>query len=167
MSTKQLVRISIMGCIQFISFYLFADILYLEAITIVTIVFALVFSKKESILGSIVFCLLNIILKQGLTTWSFMYLIIYPLYSLLIGSLRNTLIKSKIRIVVLCFVLSFMTGQLLQIPYMLISKHITIYYIIFGLKTSLIQATITASVCLIINEVLINTLNKIIRRNKT
>ena len=154
MNTKELVRISLMGCVQFLLFYMFSDILYVEVITIITIIFALIFSKKEAIFASIIFGLLNIILKQGITTWSIMYFIIYPMYSLIIGIFKSKLLNSKIMIVVVCFIFSFMTGQLLQLPYMLISKNITIYYIIIGFKTSIIQATITSCICYFIINVL-------------
>lgn len=165
MNTKELARIAIMGCIQFICFNIFSDILYLEVITIITIIFAIVFSRKQAILGSIIFCVLNIIINQGLNTWTIMYLIIYPTYSLIISLINNKINESNIRICIICFIFSFMTGQLLQIPYMLIEPNITIYYIIFGLKTSLIQATITSITCFSVSGVLIRTLRKIKGRN--
>lgn len=143
MTCKELVRIPVLGCIQFCVFYMFSDILYLEMITLITVLFAMVFTKKEAILGSLIFAILNILMKQGLTIWSFMYLIIYPSYSLIACLIKPLAKKNDVIVIILCFVMSFMTGQLMQLPFMLISKKATMIYIIIGLKTSLIQAVIT------------------------
>jgi len=82
MSTKRLCRIAILAALEFVIFYSLSNILYIEAITLTIITVALALDKSEAILSSIVFgCIL--ILYMGLTPWTIMYLMIYPLYSLL------------------------------------------------------------------------------------
>ncbi len=144
MSVRRLSRIALMGCLEFVAFAVFSDILYLEVITLVTVMFALIFDKQEAVLASVVFVFLNMLLRQGITTWSLMYCLIYPVYSFIIGSLKNHINKHIALVVILTGILSFLTGQLMQLPYMLVSKNLTILYLISGLQTSLTQGVISA-----------------------
>ena len=137
---KYIVRSAILGSIQYIIFYMFSDILYIELITFTTVLIADVFTRKEAVKGSFVFAISNILTKQGITFYSLMYLIIYPIYSLIISYMPKD--KNGIKICC-CFIFSILTGQLLQLPFMIFSSNITIYYIIIGLKTSIIQGVIT------------------------
>ncbi len=162
MKVKDLTKTSLFGCLQFLVFYLFSDILYLEMITITTVLIALVFPRKQSVYGSIVFGVLNILLKQGLTSWSIMYLLIYPTYSLITSFIKNKKLRNNIYFIAfIAFFFSFMTGQLVQLPYMLVAKNITYIYILIGLKTSIIQASITGIITLFLYKPLYKTLKKI------
>ena len=59
--------------------------------------------------------------------------------------LFKTLLKSKEwLLIVYGFILSCSTGLILDLPFILVSELVTIYYILTGLKTSLIQGTLTA-----------------------
>ncbi len=147
MSVNKLTRISLLGCMQFVAFSMFSDVLYLEMITLTTVLFALVFDKDEAILASIVFVVLNMLIKQGITTWSMMYCLIYPSYSLLVSCMRNVLLKHQFITIIMTGILSFATGQLMQIPFMLVSKSLTILYVLAGLKTSFIQGFVSAIAC--------------------
>ena len=64
----------------------------------------------------------------------------------------------------LCGLLSFMTGQLLQLPYMLVSSKVTAFYLLAGLKTSLIQGGLSAVLCFVLFQPLRVALEKIERR---
>lgn len=136
-----------MGCILQIVFGMFSDILYLECITLTIVLFALSFDIKEAFLAAIVFGIMNMALKQGVSVWSMMYCVIYPTYTLILGSIKKTCLKHLWLTVIVCGVLSFLTGQLLEIPFLLVSKTVTIYYILLGLKTSLIQGVVASISC--------------------
>ena len=64
-----------------------------------------------------------------------------------------------------CGFLSFLTGQLLQLPFMLFSKKVTLIYIIMGLKTSIIQGVLSFLVCWLLFERVNRILEKL-RRSK-
>ena len=56
---------------------------------------------------------------------------------------------------------AFLTGQLVDLPFLLFSKTITILYLVMGLKTSLIQGCLTFIVTLFLWEPVIHVLERI------
>lgn len=165
MRVNQLTRIALMGCIEVIVFGGFSDILYLGCITLTIVLFALAFDVKEAVLAAVVFGIMNMVVKQGVTIWSMMYLLIYPCYSLLVGFLKKWLLKHFWLCVVMTGVLSLLTGQLLQIPFLLVSKKVTLIYLVLGLKTSVIQGLLSALCCALLFHPLYRVLKKIERTN--
>ncbi len=143
MDVKSITKIAMLGCFQFIAFVLCSDILYLELITFFTVLFASTYKTKEAVLGSITFAILNMAIRQGVTMWSMMYLLIFPLYSLIISVLPIKIKSNLFFVVIMCGLFSFLTGQLIQLPYMLLSGNFAYVYIIVGLKTSLIQGALS------------------------
>lgn len=166
MSVKQLCRIAIMACIEQVIFGSFTEILYLECITLTIVSFALVFQRDEAFLAAVVFGFLNMFVKQGVTPWSMMYLLIYPSYTLLVSCLKGFLVEHRIAVAFVCGFLSFLTGQLLQLPFMLVSKKITMLYILAGLKTSLIQGMLSFIACLLLFPKIYRVLSRIERNKK-
>ena len=148
MRVKELCYIAVIGALESIIFSSFSFVLYLECITMTIVLFAMTFQTRQAIMGAIVFGILNLCV-QGVTPWSLMYLLIYPSYSLFIGILRPFLKHHFLLLVFVCGVLSFLTGQLVQLPFMLVSKNLTLLYIFAGLKTSLIQGVVSALTCFI------------------
>ncbi|MGB4985803.1 MAG: cytochrome B [Erysipelotrichaceae bacterium] len=163
MKVKEIVLIALLSALEFVIFSSFSYVLYLELITFVIVVIALNFSLRVSILSSLVFALINILFVQGIQFWSAGYLVIYPTYSLIVG-LNKKYLTSSLVVSVICGFLSFLTGQLLQIPFMLLSSHITFLYIILGLKTSLIQGIISGISCFILFKHVVRVLNSYARR---
>lgn len=163
MGVKEVCYIAIMACIQMVVFTSFSNILYLECITLTTILFANCFKTRQAVLASIVFGFLNF-LVQGIAPWSLMYFLIYPTYSLIAGSLKRIVKDNLFLITILCFIFSFMTGQLVQIPFLLVSKKITLIYLLMGFKTSLFQASLSAFACFFVYRPLAAVLKKIERR---
>lgn len=163
MRVKELCFIGVIAAIEFVVFTSFSFILYLEFITISIVLFAMCFQTRQAVMGAVVFGILNLCV-QGVTPWSMMYLFIYPVYSLLIGVLKGYLKKHFILLCLLCGILSFLTGQLVQLPFLMISDTITILYIIIGLKTSLIQGSMAAISCFICYKPIASVLKEIERR---
>ena len=96
--------------------------------------------------------------------WTFMYFLIYPCYTLIVIVMKSVLKDRVLWYSVLCGVLSFMTGQLLQVPYLLFSSKVTAFYLLAGLKTSLIQGVLSAVSCFVLFQPLRVVLKKIERR---
>lgn len=160
MSVKTLTRIAIMASIQSAVFTIFSHVLYLEGITFTLCLFACVFKKEEVVLASFVFGMVNM-LVQGITIWTLMYVLIYPTYSVLLATFKQVWLKKPMVLVFVCGFLSFLTGQLMDLPFILFAKEITIFYIILGLKTSIIQGCLSAFMCLLIFEPCLKVLQKI------
>ncbi|MEA4875341.1 cytochrome B [Anaerorhabdus sp.] len=160
MSVRTLTRIAIMASIQSAIFTIFSQVLYLEGITFTVCLFACVFKKEEVVFASFIFAMVNM-LVQGISIWTMMYAIIYPTYSFIIASFKNFWLKKPMALVAACGILSFATGQLLDLPFILFAKEITIFYIILGLKTSIIQGCLSAFMCLLIFEPCLKVLQKI------
>lgn len=163
-NTRQLARVSLMGAILFVIFTSFSNVLYLEMITLSIVLFALVFKRKEAIYATLVFTMLNL-LVQGIAPWSIAYILIFTSYAFFTSMSKQFLLKHRMILVVYVGFLSFLTGQLVQIPFMLVSSKITIVYILLGLKTSLIQSTITTIATLLLFDPLYKTLLKIERQS--
>ncbi|HQB32278.1 MAG TPA: cytochrome B, partial [Erysipelotrichaceae bacterium] len=139
--------------------------LYLEAITLMIIAVAMVFDRRDSFQSALVFGVL-LILYMGLTPWSIMYFIIYPCYSLLTSHLKPVLREKEWLLVVYGFILSCSTGLILDLPFILVSELVTIYYILTGLKTSLIQGALTAMEIVLIYQPIEKVLFKIKEMHK-
>lgn len=160
MNVKTLTKIAIMASIQSVVFTIFSQILYLEGITFTICLFACAFKKNEAVFASLIFAMVNM-LVQGINIWTMMYVLIYPTYSFIVSSLKPILLKRIGLMVFVCGLLSFATGQLLDLPFILFSKEVTIFYILLGLKTSLIQGCLSALMCLLIFEPCLKVLDKI------
>lgn len=163
--TKRMTRVALIGAVLFCTFFSLSNILYLEAITIMIIAVAMVFDRRDSFQASLVFGVL-LILYLGLTPWSIMYFIIYPCYSLLTNFLKPVLKEKEWLLIVYGFILSCSTGLILDLPFILVSELVTIYYILTGLKTSLIQGALTAMEIALIYEPLEKILFKIKEMHK-
>ena len=162
-NVKELCVISIIACIEAVVFTSFSQVLYLEAITLTVMMFAVVFDKRISLMGALVYGLVNMVIN-GITPWTVMYFLIYSCYTLIVIVMKSVLKDRVLGYSVLCGVLSFMTGQLLQVPYLLFSSKVTAFYLLAGLKTSLIQGVLSAVSCFVLFQPLRGVLKKIERR---
>lgn len=141
MQTNKLTKIAMLGAILFICFTFFSFSLYIEVITLLVVVMALVFPKKEVLFIVLIFTLLNLTI-QGITIWSLLYIVVYSTYATITIRLRQQLLAHEYRVMLLVGVFSFLTGMILDLPYFLFSKELTYMYLLLGLQTSLIQAII-------------------------
>ena len=143
MKARELCFIAVIASIEAVVFTSFSFILYLECITFTIVVFAMTFQTRQAVLGAVVFTIL---------------------YSLFIGCSRKFLNRHFLALVFTCGFLSFLTGQLVQLPFMLISEKITVIYVLMGLKTSLIQGFMSMALCAICYKPIAAVLNHMERR---
>lgn len=160
MSVRQLTHVAFMAAIMACVFQLCANILYLEMITFTIVLFSCVFPKQQAVVACIVFALLNMMI-MGITLWTMLYLIIYPLYAWIIASSKTYLVKHMMILCMVCGILSFLCGQLLDLPFLLFGKHITLVYFLIGIKTSLIQGILSFITCMLLFEPLYQQLTKL------
>jgi len=162
-SVREIVLIATLACIQYIAFTSFSYILYLEVITMTTVLIAMSFKERDVVFASIVFGLVNLVLTS-ITPWSLMYLFIYPSYSLIIAKSNSFLKRHFLILCTLTGLFSFLTGQLLQLPFILFSKNLTVIYLIAGLKVSIPQFIMSFLLCFLTFKPLSYSLMKIKER---
>lgn len=162
MNVRQMAHIALMSAILYAVFQAFSNILYLEMITFTILCFAHVFTRKEVVMSCILFACIQILLN-GLTLWNIAYLLIFPVYGWLFSKSRNFLKKHLLANALLAGVFSFLTGQLVDLPFLLFSKTVTMLYMLMGLKTSLIQGCLTFIVTLFLWEPVTGVLERIQR----
>lgn len=163
MKARELCYIAVIAAIESVVFTSFSFVLYLECITLTIVLFAMTFETRQAVLGAVVFTIVNLCM-QGITPWSMMYCFIYPAYSLFIGISKQFFHKHFLLLCIVCGCLSFLTGQLLQIPFLLVSSKITLLYIITGLKTSLLQGCLSGLCCMFCYQPIYAVLKQITRR---
>lgn len=163
MTTRDMVLCAILGAIQFVAFSSLSYVMYLEVITLCTFVIAMSFSTKQAVIGSLIFTLVNMFIK-GVNPWNALYVVVYPSYSLIVGMNKERLKKRKLYPILLCGFFSFLTGQILQLPFLLFSKQVTVLYLILGLQVSIPQGVISAIEYALIGNRLVIFLNKLQRR---
>lgn len=161
MKTKELTRISFMAAILACVFQLCSNVIYFECITFTIVVFSCTFPQKDVILACVIFALLNMIFL-GITPWTLMYLLIYPLYARGLTGKKEYFLQHPFTLYCLCGCLSFLTGQLLDLPYLLFSGRITLLYMIMGLRTSVIQGIISFLLCMFLFDPLMRQMKKIL-----
>lgn len=163
MNIREIVLCSILASLEFIAFTSFSFWLYLEAITLTICVIAMAFSLKEAMISAFLFGVINLFV-QGVNPWNMIYVFLYPAYTFVIGKNKVWLEKRKWAQVVLCGFFSFLTGQILQLPFILFSKQITLLYLLMGLKVSLPQGFLSGMAYGWIGHRLIDLLKQVRRR---
>ena len=164
MRVKEITRIALMGAMMYAVFQAFSNILYLEMITFTILSFSQVFSRKEVILACLLFSCIQILLN-GLMIWNVAYLIIFPTYGFLFSSHKKFLENHKGYLPFYGAFFSFLIGQLVDLPFLLFSKTVTMIYMLMGLKTSLIQGLLTFIVLLFLFEPVHKILEQIKRQS--
>ncbi len=163
MSIKRLCANAVLAALLFAVFFMFSQILYLEFVTLTIILLALNIPKYNSIWIVTTFVVL-VWLVYGLSLWSFMYIIIYPGFTLLLKALKPLLSKSVYFIAIFGFLMALLAGNLIDLPFLLFSKEITLFYVLMGFRTTLIQGGIAFLAVLFLYEPLAASLQKILNK---
>lgn len=141
MTTKSLARTAMLAAFLFVCFTSFSFVLYLEVITIMIVLIALVFPKREAMLAILVFTILNMTI-QGITIWSLLYVFVYAMYGSIVLSLRKYLLNHEYRVMAIVGIFALCTGLILDLPFFLFSKELTYMYLLLGLQTSIVQGVL-------------------------
>ncbi|MGL5541420.1 MAG: hypothetical protein ACRDBX_07305 [Erysipelotrichaceae bacterium] len=164
METRTLTRVSFLGALLFASFALLSSVLYLEVITLCIVLYALTLSRKEAVLSTFVFTMVNMAF-YGITPWTIAYVLVFVSYAMLTSMLRPFLQHRIYAIALWTMVLAFSTGMLLDLPFLLFSSKVTTLYLLLGVKTSIIQGVSAAIQVLVLFEPLQRILERIERKS--
>ena len=163
MNIKRLCTNAILASMLFAIYFIFSQILYLEFVTFTVILLSLNLPKWNSLWIVITFVLL-VWLSYGIATWSLMYIIIYPGFVLILRLLSKQLKDRLYLIATFAFFMGFLVGNLIDLPFLLFSKEVTIMYVIVGFQTTLIQGGIAFLSILLLYEPIAKQLNRLIEK---
>lgn len=164
LTVREMARCAVLGTLFYIVFHLFSNVLYVEGITLTLFVCAQVFKRKEVLAGTMVFALLQLFF-HGFMIWNMAYAVIFPLYALWFCSLNRLAAKHEWVAWAAGTLAAFLLGQLVDLPFLVFGKTVTIVYILLGMKTSLIQAGVVFLEFLFLYEPMVRIMKKIARNS--
>lgn len=164
LTVREMARCAVLGTLFYIVFHLFSNVLYAEGITLTLFVCAQVFKRKEVLAGTMVFALLQLFF-HGFMIWNMTYAVIFPLYALWFYSLNRLAAKHEWVAWTTGALAAFLLGQLVDLPFLVFGKTVTIVYILLGMKTSLIQAGVVFLEFLFLYEPMVRIMKKIARHS--
>lgn len=144
MSAKELTRIAVLASILYCIYFVGSFFMYVELVGFIVLLYGVSLDRKTSYFASLVFACL-VVLTRGLALWTLMYIIVFPQYALIYHYLSKVT-KSEYAYGVVGFILSFMTGTIIEIPYIFMSGmagKALITYLILGFQVSLGNAACT------------------------
>lgn len=144
MSTRELTRIAILAALLYVIQFFGSFILYFEWVNFIILLYGIYLKRKEAWLAVVVFCFM-IMLTRGIALWSLAYLLVFPQYALIYSFLKNYF-KSEYTLAILGFILAFLCGTLIDMPYILsagLDYRALIIRLLAGFQVSLGSGIIT------------------------
>jgi len=144
MNTRELTRIAVLAALLYVIQFVGSFILYFEWVNFTILLYGVYLKRKEAWLSVAVFSLL-VMLTRGIAPWSIMYLALFPQYTLIYSFFKNK-IKSEYIYAFLGFVLAFLCGTLIDLPYMLtagLGYEALIFRLLAGFQVSLGNGIVT------------------------
>lgn len=119
MSVKEMTRVSLLATLLFIIYSCGSWMMYVELFNFTILLFSVNLPKKQSFLVVLLFCFL-LILVYGLQLWTIMYVLVFPTYTWIYHLIGKKL-RSEYSLAVLGFILAFLCGTLIDLPFIIIS----------------------------------------------
>jgi len=165
MSIKKICANALLASLLFALYFIFSQILYLEFVTFTVILFALNLPRWNALWIVMTFVML-VWLSYGIATWSLMYIVIYPTFVIILKLLKKQLTGKLYLTAAFAFMMGLLVGNMVDLPFLLFSKEVTLMYIIMGFQTTLIQGGIAFLGILLLYEPLAKQLSKLIEKGK-
>lgn len=144
MKAKDITLIALLASIMYVIYTIGSGFLYFELLNFTVLLYGVTFSKKTSYFSTLVFSLL-VILTWGLAPWTVMYLVVFPVYSLIYSSLGNH-IRSEYLFAAFGFILAFFCGTIIDLPYIYMAGldyRGLVIRLLLGFQVSIINAGTT------------------------
>lgn len=144
MKARDITRIGLLATFIYVIQFLGSFVLYFELVNFTLLLYGVYLRRKDAWLSAVIFCLL-MMLTRGIAPWSFMYLLIFPQYTL-IYSMLGSKVKSQYVLGAVGFVLAFICGTLIDMPYILtagLDYKALILRLLVGFQVSLGNGIIT------------------------
>lgn len=117
MSTRELTRIAVLAALLYVIQFIGSFILYFEWVNFVILLYGVYLKRKEAWFSVVVFCFM-VMLTRGIALWSIAYLLVFPQYTLIYSFLKDYL-KNEYMLGALGFILAFLCGTLIDLPYII------------------------------------------------
>ena len=163
MTVKEMTRVALLATLLFIIYSWGSMVLYVELFNFVILLYGVTFPKKQALLSVMLFCCL-LILIYGIQLWTLMYVIVFPLYVLIYHHMGKRL-KSEYSLGILGFILAFLCGSFIDLPFMILSGmtwKVLWIRLLFGFQVSLGNGVSTFLATLFLYRPLSNILKKFI-----
>lgn len=144
MNSKKVTRVAMLASILYIIQFIGSGLLYIELVNFTILLYGVTLKRDESYLAVTIFCLL-VMLTRGFGLWTIMYLVVFPQYALIYAALGKK-IKSLYLLALLGFVLAFICGTLIDIPYIIAANldyKGLIIRLLLGFQVSIVNALVT------------------------
>ncbi len=164
MNSKKVTRVAMLASILYIIQFIGSGLLYIELVNFTILLYGVTLKRDESYLAVTIFCLL-VMLTRGFGLWTIMYLVVFPQYALIYAALGKK-IKSLYLLALLGFVLAFICGTLIDIPYIIAANldyKGLIIRLLLGFQVSIVNALVTFVATLF----LLDPLNKLLLKLNT
>ncbi|HPP32060.1 MAG TPA: hypothetical protein PK083_06320 [Soehngenia sp.] len=164
MNSKKVTRVAMLASILYIIQFIGSGLLYIELVNFTILLYGVTLKRDESYLAVTIFCLL-VMLTRGFGLWTIMYLVVFPQYALIYAALGKK-IKSLYLLALLGFVLAFICGTLIDIPYIIAANldyKGLIIRLLLGFQVSIVNALVTFIATLF----LLDPLNKLLLKLNT
>ena len=119
MSIKEMTRVSLLATLLFIIYSCGSWMMYVELFNFTILLYGVNLPKKQSFLAVLLFCIL-LILVYGLQLWTIMYVLVFPTYTWIYHLIGRRL-KSEYSLAILGFILAFLCGTLIDLPFIMLS----------------------------------------------
>ena len=144
MKAKELTTTALLASLMYIVYTIGSGLMYFELLNFTILLYGVTFKRRVSYLSTLVFTLV-IILTKGFGVWTFMYLLIFPVYALLY-SYAGKYTASEYSLAAMGFFLALICGTLIDIPYIYMSGldyRGLIIRLLLGLQVSIVNAGTT------------------------
>ncbi|WP_127837197.1 hypothetical protein [Clostridium prolinivorans] len=144
MSAREITKISLLAAFLYIIQFLGSFVLYFELVNFTILTYGVYLKRKEAWLSTVVFCLI-VMLTRGIAPWSIMYLVVFPQYALIYSLVKNKT-KNQYILASVGFILAFLCGTLIDLPFMISAKlsyKAFIIRLLMGFQVSLGNAAVT------------------------
>lgn len=164
MSSRKITKVAMLASILYIIQFIGSGLLYIELVNFTILLYGVSLKRDESYLAVTIFCLL-VILTRGFGLWSIMYLIVFPQYALIYSTLGKR-VNSLIVLALLGFILTFICGTLIDLPYIVAANldyRGLLIRLLLGFQVSIVNALVTFIATLF----LLNPLKKLLLKLNT
>lgn len=138
MSVKEMTKVALLATLLFMIYSMGSMVMYVELFNFTVLLYGVSLTRRQSFGAVLIFsCLL--VLVYGVQIWTLMYVLIFPTYTLVYHQVGKWT-HSEYVLASVGFILAFLCGTLIDLPFMLMSgltSKALIIRLILGFQVSL------------------------------
>lgn len=138
MSVKEMTKVALLATLLFMIYSMGSMVMYVELFNFTVLLYGVSLTRRQSFGAVLIFsCLL--VLVYGVQIWTLMYVLVFPTYTLVYHQVGKWT-HSEYVLASVGFILAFLCGTLIDLPFMLMSgltSKALIIRLILGFQVSL------------------------------